>query len=104
MQSLEKHYTLEQAINEFFRDGPITVSTLRSAIKKQKLQATMPEGKLLVTETWLVEWLNRCRVSAKLPASGSETQSAAEPAGGSSLTERNNAALAAANLILNERS
>lgn len=50
MPMLEKHYTLQQAVGVFFPDSPITVSTLRSAIKKRKLQATMPEGKLLVTE------------------------------------------------------
>ncbi len=77
---LEKHYTLEQAVKTFFADAPITVSTLRSAIKKRKLQATMPEGKLLVTEAWLVEWLNRCRVSANLPDCGSGLRNEDEPA------------------------
>lgn len=67
MPTLEKHYTLQQAVRAFFPDGPVTVSTLRTAIKKRKLQATMPEGKLLVTETWLAEWLNRCRVAVHPP-------------------------------------
>jgi hypothetical protein len=101
---LEKHYTLEQAVKTFFADAPITVSTLRSAIKKRKLQATMPEGKLLVTESWLVEWLNRCRVTDNLPDCGSSPPSAGELAPGSSKTVRNDAALAAARLILNKRS
>ena len=104
MRTLEKHYTLEQAVKEFFADGPITVTTLRSAIKKQKLQATMPEGKLLVTETWLVEWLSRCRVTANLPDSGSDLPSADEPAPGLSSTDRNSAALDAAKLILDKPS
>ena len=78
MPTLEKHYTLEQAVRTFFADAPITVSTLRSAIKKRKLQATMPEGKLLVTEAWLVEWLSRCRVTDNLPDCGSSPLSAGE--------------------------
>lgn len=104
MPMLEKHYTLEQAVRTFFADAPITVSTLRSAIKKRKLQATMPEGKLLVTEAWLVEWLSRCRVADNLPDFGSSPANEAEPARGSSRMARNDAALAAANMILNKRS
>ena len=46
MPTLEKHYTLQQTVREFFPAGPITVSTLRGAIKKRTLQATMPEGSL----------------------------------------------------------
>jgi hypothetical protein len=103
VRTLEKHYTLEQAVRLFFPEGPITVSTLRSAIKKQKLQATMPEGKLLVTEAWLAEWLDRCRVAANLPVCGSSPASADDPERGSSLMARNDAALAAARLILRER-
>ena len=104
MRTLEKHYTLEQAVRLFFPDGPITVSTLRNAIRKQRLQATMPEGKLLVTEAWLAEWLDRCRVAENLPACGSSQVGANDPGLGSSLMERNDAALAAARLILSEPS
>jgi hypothetical protein len=104
MPTLEKHYTLQQAVREFFPDGPITVSTLRSAIKKQKLQATMPEGKLLVTETWLVEWLTRCRVAVHLPDCGSSPPTAAEAAPGSSKTERTARALDAAQATLSKLS
>jgi hypothetical protein len=66
--SLEPHYSLSQAVERFFPDGPITVSSLRNAIRAGELQATMPQGKLLVTEVWLCEWLNRCRVAIGSPA------------------------------------
>ena len=68
MRQLEPHYTLKQAAERYFSDGPITPATLRNAIKKGLLQATMPEGKLLVTEAWLVEWLERCRVQEATPS------------------------------------
>jgi hypothetical protein len=103
---LEPHYSLAQAVKKFFPDGPITVSTLRSAIRDGKLQATKPQGKLLVTELWLSEWLNRCLVAKNLPACGSsppnpnEAPAQPEPPSGASLTERNASALAAANVML----
>jgi hypothetical protein len=100
MSTLEKHYTLRQAVRTFFPDGPITVSTLRTAIKKRKLQATMPEGKLLVTEAWLAEWLNRCRVAVDLLDYGSSPPSAVDPLCGSSSTDRNTRALDAASATL----
>jgi hypothetical protein len=102
--TLEKHFTLEQAVREFFPDGPITVSTLRRAIKKGTLQATMPEGKLLVTERWLVEWLDRCRVAVNLPVSGSSPPSADVTPSGSSETDRNERALDAASATLSRLS
>jgi hypothetical protein len=104
MPMLDKHYTLQQAVDEFFPDGPITVATLRSAIKKQKLQATMPEGKLLVTEAWLAEWLSRCRVAVNLPDCGSSPPSAGELPCGSSSTDRNTRALDAAHATLSKLS
>src|SRR5262249_20799462 len=58
---VEPHYSLAQAVQRFFPDGPITVSTLRNAIRDGHLQATKPQGKLLVTESWLWEWLQKCR-------------------------------------------
>ena len=56
-------YTLKQAAERFFPNGPLTVASLRNEIRKGRLQATMPAGKLLVTERALVEMLQRCRVA-----------------------------------------
>jgi hypothetical protein len=103
---VEPHYSLAQAVQRFFPDGPITVSTLRNAIRDGHLQATKPQGKLLVTESWLWEWLQKCRVAKNLRACGSsppnpsETPAQHELPSGASLTERNELALAAANAIL----
>ena len=79
--------SLARAVEWFFDDTPITVSTLRNAIRKGKLKASKVERKLLVTESWLAEWLDRCRVQANnptLPVSG-RRQAALS---GSSETER----------------
>jgi hypothetical protein len=92
---LEKHYTLKRAVAKFFPDGPITVATLRNAIRKGTLQATMPEGKLLVTETWLMEWLDRCRVPRSNPISNVRERRQ-EASSGSSEAERIASAQAAA--------
>ena len=47
---LEPHYTLAEAVALFFPRGPLTVSSLRNEIRKGRLRATKPAGKLLVTE------------------------------------------------------
>ena len=49
-------------MGEIFADLPITVAALRHEIRAGRVQATMPAGKLLVTETWLIEWRAACRV------------------------------------------
>jgi hypothetical protein len=48
---VEPHYTLRQAAEKFFPNGPLTASSLRNEIRKGRLHAVMPAGKLLVTET-----------------------------------------------------
>ena len=108
--ALEPHFSLTQAIAKFFPDGPITINTLRKAIRDGQLQATKPQGKLLVTELWLSDWLNRCRVIKTLPACGSSLPSPpahddrhAKPFG-ASLTVRNEKALDAANATLSRLS
>lgn len=64
-------------------------------IRDGELQATKPQGKLLVTELWLSDWLSRCRVTKNLPVSGSSPPSSHGHEGqrarpyGASLTERN---------------
>ena len=41
---LEPHYSLAQAVEKFFPGGPITISSLRNAIRNGELQATMPQA------------------------------------------------------------
>jgi hypothetical protein len=107
---LEPNYSLGQAIEKFFPDGPISVNTLRKAIREGELQATKPQGKLLVTKLWLSDWLNRCRVTKNLPASGSgllnpgEERARHARLSGVSLTVRNDRALDAANATLSRLS
>lgn len=60
--SVEPVYSLKQAVEKFFPNGTLTVASLRNEIKKGRLQATMPAGKLLVTERAIAEMLERCRV------------------------------------------
>src|SRR5258705_12870674 len=102
MLELVPHYTLKQAAARFFADGPITVATLRNAIKKGLLQATMPEGKLLVTEPWLVEWLDQCRVQRSSPICSARGRRPARSSG-SSETERIASAQAAASAVMTRR-
>jgi hypothetical protein len=100
--SLERHYTLKQAAERFFGEGPITESTLRNAIRKGLLQATMPEGKLLVTEAWLVEWFDRCRVQGSSPISTARERHQARSSG-SSETERIASAQAAVSAVMTRK-
>ncbi|HZO56741.1 MAG TPA: hypothetical protein VFB63_28785, partial [Bryobacteraceae bacterium] len=84
---LEPHYTLAEAVALFFPRGPLTVSSLRSEIRKGRLRATKPAGKLLVTETDLSEMLQACRVPPNRPTSNKSERHLAA-ASGSSETER----------------
>src|ERR1700730_14442750 len=103
---VEPHYTLRQAVAKFFPNGPLTVASLRNEIQKGRLQATMPAGKLLFTETALAEMPSRCRVAVNLPAYGSSRPSSKEvaPLSGSSLMERDARARDAANVTLSKLS
>jgi hypothetical protein len=85
---IEPVYTLKQAARRFFPDGPLTASSLRSEIRKGRLQATMPAGKLLVTESALVEMLEACRVNVSHPTCTSTCASRTNPTSGGSETER----------------
>src|SRR5262245_27287196 len=102
--SLEPVYTLKQAAQKFFPDGTLTVTSLRNEIRKGRLRATMPAGKLLVTESALVEMLEACRVVVNRQDCGSSRQSRKEaaPLSGSSLTDRDERARDAANKILSK--
>ena len=100
--SVEPHYTLRQAVEKFFPTGPLTAASLRNEIKKGRLHAVMPAGKLLVTETAIAEMLVLCRVQSR-PGCISKSRSDPVPTLGTSETERNASALAAAKKILREQ-
>jgi hypothetical protein len=85
---LEPHYTLKEATEKFFPNGPLTAASLRNEIRKGRLQATMPAGKLLVTERALVEMLEQCRVRRNHHGFTSSVRNAAAARCGSSETER----------------
>jgi hypothetical protein len=99
---VEPHYTLRQAAEKFFPNGPLTATSLRNEIKKGRLHAVMPAGKLLVTETAIAEMLVLCRVQNR-PGFTKNKKSDRVQTPGTSETERNELALAAANKILRER-
>lgn len=100
MTALEPTYSLNQAVAKFWPDGPLTISTLRTAIRHGRLCAYKVEGKLLVTETALTDWLQSCRVAVNLPDCGLNQPTAGERRPGTSLTERNASALDAAKVTL----
>ena len=93
---------MRQAAEKFFPNGPLTAASLRNEIKKGRLHAVMPAGKLLVTESAIAEMLVLCRVQ-NLHDCTSKNTSDRVPTLGTSETERNASALAAANKILRER-
>jgi hypothetical protein len=103
LSRVEAHYTLSQAIAKFFPDGQLTVASLRGEIRKGRLQATMPAGKLLVTESAIADMLEacRCRVVVNRLASGLDQQTGTGRQSGSFLTERSKSALDAAHATLN---
>lgn len=104
MALLEKHYTLTQAVERFFSEGPITVSTLRGAIRKGLLQATQVESKLLVTESWLAEWLDKCRVPRNNLISNAREHRQVVSSGSSEIARIASAQAAASALMTRKRS
>jgi hypothetical protein len=97
--TVEPHYTLRQAVAKFFPGGPLTVASLRNEIQKGRLRATMPAGKLLVTETAIAEMLEKCRVQASSHTSLASERHR-ESSSGSSETERIERAQAAASAVI----
>jgi hypothetical protein len=71
---LEPVYTLKQAAEKFFPNGALTAASLRNEIRKGRLQASMPAGKLLITERALIEMLDQCRVHRSHPDSFSNAR------------------------------
>jgi hypothetical protein len=86
--SVEPVYTLKQAVEKFFPNGTLTVASLRNEIKKGRLRATMPAGKLLVTERAIAGMLKRCRVNPSHHDSTSSDPSGIANRFGKSETER----------------
>lgn len=86
--TVEPVYTLKQAAAKFFPNGPLTAASLRGEIKKGRLQASMPAGKLLVTERAIAEMLERCRVHQSRPDYFSSTLNADARRYGASEMER----------------
>jgi hypothetical protein len=97
--TFEPHYTLAQAVARFFPSGPLTVASLRNEIRKGRLRATKPAGKLLVTESAIVEMLQACHVVSHRDCTSSSVPPHASPSG-SSETERDASAQAVARTIL----
>lgn len=86
--TVEPVYSVKQAAAKFFPNGPLTAASLRNEIKKGRLQATMPAGKLLVTERAIVEMLERCRVQQNHHDCTSSAPNVVERPCGRSETER----------------
>jgi hypothetical protein len=102
VSAIEPVYTLKQAAAKFFPDGPLTAASLRNEIQKGRLQATMPAGKLLITERALVEMFERCRVQKSNPISNGKEHRRVRSSG-SSETERIASARAAASALMTRR-
>ena len=99
---VERHYTLQEAIEHFFPGGYITVASLRTEIRKGRLRATEVAGKFLVSESAIAEMLERCRVlpsSPILPANERRVASSS----GLSETERIARAQAAASALMTSK-
>lgn len=109
---VERHYTLKEAVARFFPGGALTVTSLRTEINKGRLLATMPAGKILVTESAIAEMLKSCAVDSRHTSSSKnararqagEKASPENATSGSSETDRIAKAQAAANMILKARS
>jgi len=100
---LEPRYSLKQAIEKFFPNGPLTAASLRTEIRKGPLRPTRVAGKDLVTEADIAEMLERCAcpTPARVLVSTSDAAKAASQCGPSS-TSRLKSAQAAANAIAQE--
>lgn len=61
MSQFERRYTLKQAVDRFFPEGPLTVSSLRTEIRKGRLVVERIAGKIVVTEAAIGGMMERCR-------------------------------------------
>jgi hypothetical protein len=104
MVRLQPRYSLKQAVERFFPNGPLTVGSLRTEIKRGRLQVSRVAGKFLVTEAAIAEMLEaceECQIPEKPPVSTSDAVTA-DRRPGSSSTERLKLAQAAAHSIATE--
>lgn len=84
MAELERRYTLKQAVQHFFPEGPFTVSSLRTEIRKGRLVVERIAGKMVVTESAIGGMMQLCRESGSNHASTSGNVQAGAPYGSSS--------------------
>lgn len=63
-RTVTPHYTLAQAVAEFFPAGGVTVNTLRTEINRGHLQVTRIGARFFVTEADIAAMLARCRAAA----------------------------------------
>ena len=89
---------LDVAASIAYPDGSMTVSGLRSEIRKGRLECERTAGKQYVTLGGIERMRQKCRDVPKVPASTSANAAAANPSGSSS-TERLRSAQAAAQTI-----
>ena len=92
----------EAGRGEIFSKWTADGSVAAQRDQEGEVARVMPAGKLLVTETAIAEMLALCRVQSR-PGCTSKSRGDRGPMLGTSETERNASALAAANKILRER-
>ena len=97
--TVEPHYSLAEAVARFFPHGPLTVSSLRTEIRKGRLRVALVAGKYLVSESAIREMLEKCRVTEKLPACSSGEPAPIVAPNGLSETDRLKSAQAARQTI-----
>lgn len=97
--TVEPHYSLAEAVARFFPHGPLTVSSLRTEIRKGRLRVARVAGKYLVSESAIREMLETCRVNEKPRDSTSERAAPTEAPSGLSSTDRLRSAQAALQTI-----
>src|SRR4029077_11568074 len=101
---LEPRYSLKQAVAQFFSNGPLTVASLRTEIRKGHLRVERVAGKVLVTEAAVAEMLEKCEqcLARAKPLDSTLDGAKVEERSGPSSTARLKLAQAAANSITAE--
>jgi hypothetical protein len=101
-KALEPRFTLKQAAQKFFPNGPLTERSLRGLIARGALRHERVAKKILITESYLHKMLeesaHKCPAPESLPDSSSDATAAAGHTGQSE-TDRLSAALAVAKAI-----
>lgn len=97
---LEPVYPLKEAVDRFLPGGHWTVSSLRTEIRKGRLQVERIAGKIGVTEAAIREMRALCREKQRAPGSTSKNSKPGDKPCGSSETEEKTQALDAAKATL----